>query len=403
MDDEQQIEVAARIGDLLYKFVSDDITDDERTEMYNWVYSSKENQELFEEVVYSEKFQESIRDTARIDVAAALRSVQARIISMEKDNVVQMPPNRRRYSIALAVAASLGLLIITFGYFYFRKDNTPVRTITVSPVAPKNDLLPGSSKATLILGNGQVIALETNLEKNLGVQGAADIKELLGGKLNYTMNGAVSKGNENAFNTLVTPKAGQFQLVLSDGTKVWLNNASSLKYPASFVGSTREVQLEGEAYFEVAHNSSSPFLVKSGNMTIRDIGTSFNVKAYADERLAKVTLIEGGVRVGDLTLKPGQQAITEGNVIELSKKPNIEQALAWKNGYFQFDRTDIQEVMRELSRWYDVDKVVYEGKQTNRSFSGTIPRDYDASDVLKLLEMVDIHFRIEGKTIVVTE
>jgi transmembrane sensor len=114
-------------------------------------------------------------------------------------------------------------------------------------------------------------------------------------------------------------------------------------------------------------------------------------------------LIDGAIKVGGLTLKPGEQAVAEGNVVEFSKKVNIEQALAWKNGYFQFDRTDIKEVMRELSRWYDVDKVVYEGKQTNRSFSGTIPRDYNAADVLKLLEMVDIHFRIDGKAIVVTD
>lgn len=402
MDDKQQLEVAARIGDLLYKFVSDDITDDERNELNNWVYSSKENQELFEEVVYSEEFQESIQDTANIDVAAALRSVQARI-SREKNNVVQMLPNRRRYGVALAAAASLGLLVIILSYYYFGKDKTPGKTITVSPMVPKNDFLPGSAKANLILGNGQVIALETNLEKNLGVQGGANIKELPGGRINYTTEGSPSKGNEVTFNTLVTPKAGQFQLVLSDGTKVWLNNASSLKYPASFVGSTREVQLEGEAYFEVAHNSSSPFLVKSGKLIILDIGTSFNIKAYSDERLAKVTLIEGGVKVGDFTLKPGQQAIAESDVVEFSKNPNIDQALAWKNGYFQFDRTNIKEVMRELSRWYDVDRVVYKGKQTNRTFSGTIPRNYNASDVLKLLEMVDIHFRIEGKTIVVTE
>jgi transmembrane sensor len=400
MDDEQQLDVASRIGGLLYKFVSETITDDERTELYSWVYSSKENQELFEEVVYSEEFQESIEYVAGIDRDAAFRSIQERM-NVKEEKPLQIPIKRRR--VVLAVAASVALLISVLGYFYMDTYKKSNKTIVASPIVPANDLLPGAAKAKLTLANGQVISLGANLEKDLGTQGSASVKELVGGKLNYTAESQTNQVSEIAFNVLVTPRAAQFQVILSDGTKVWLNNASSLKYPATFVGPAREVQLQGEAYFEVAHNVSKPFLVKTRDLTIQDLGTSFNVKAYSEEQSSKITLVNGSVKIGDLTLRPGQQAVSEGTGLQLSKKPNIEQALAWKNGYFQFDRTDIKEVMRELSRWYDVDRVIYEGKQTHRTFSGTIPRDYNAADVLKILEMVDVHFRIEGKTIVVTD
>jgi transmembrane sensor len=261
MDDEQQLKVASPIGGLLYKFVSETITDDERTELYSWVYSSKENQELFEEVVYSEEFQQSIDFAIGIGRDAALRSIQERLGIIKKEEKVLPRPIKSQPAV-LALAASVALLISVLGYLYINTYKKQTKTIAVSRIIPAKDLLPGTAKATLTLANGQVIAL-------MGVQGSASVKHLAGGKLNYTAESKAGQIGGIVFNELVTPWAGQFQVVLSDETKVWLNNASSLKYPATFVGSAREVQLQGEAYYEAAHNVNESFLVKIGDLTLR--------------------------------------------------------------------------------------------------------------------------------------
>jgi ferric-dicitrate binding protein FerR (iron transport regulator) len=223
-----------------------------------------------------------------------------------------------------------------------------------------------------------------------------------------------------------TPKGRQYQLTLQDGSKVWLNAASSIRYPTAFTGNTRDVEITGEAYFEVKHNAQQPFRVRLPNGSIvEDIGTSFNVNAYNDEADIKTTLIEGSVRVlssvvsgmspaggggsdqRDMTgvgrgvvLKPGEQAEATSNSLLTTRSVDLDAVMSWKNGYFSFNNADIKTVMRQLSRWYDVD-VIYQGEIPNEKLEGKIPRNVNASVVLDALQYTGIKFKIEGKKIIV--
>jgi len=202
-------------------------------------------------------------------------------------------------------------------------------------------------------------------------------------------------------NILTTERGKQAQLLLPDGTRVWLNAASSLTYPAAFNSRERTVTLTGEGYFEVVHNDKMPFRVKVGSREIEDLGTHFNVHAYASESGFKTTLLQGSVRIGPVVLQPGEQAsVDDKGDVKVLKGADLEQAVAWKNGMFQFDHADLKVVMGELSRWYGVD-VRFEGNAASRQFGGKISRLSSLQEALQVLELSKVHFRIEKKVIVV--
>ena len=403
-DSHEQLDFAERIGGLLFKYLNRTISSDELTTMYNWVYSSKENEEIFEHVVYSEEFQDSINYVQQIDVDAAYRSIQDKL-GIKKTNVVELPVKRRGRLIT--VAASIAMLITLSVGLYFRMHAK--RTIEPTEVAQsvKSDAIPGGDRAVLTLANGNTIALDNAQNGTLTEQGSTKITKLISGQLAYTVG--TNPASVITYNTLATPRGGQYQLVLPDGTKVWLNNASSLHYPVAFIGHTREVELLGEAYFEVAHISNKPFRVKTKNCTIEDIGTHFNVMAYADEESVKTTLVQGSVKIehfgagGDkgVVLVPGQQ-FQVGDGLKVINDVDVDKAIAWKNGYFNFDRADLKEVMRQLSRWYDVDVQYAGGNITTHHFDGRIQRDLVLSKVLNGLENKEIHFLIDGRRIIIT-
>ena len=206
-----------------------------------------------------------------------------------------------------------------------------------------------------------------------------------------------------AYNTLTTPRGGQYHLTLSDGTSVWLNAASSIKYPIAFTGNERRVEITGEVYFEVEHNAAKPFRVICNGQTVEDLGTHFNINAYNDENAVKTTLLEGSVNVSaagkNKMLKPGEQAQLQHGNIRIADV-DVNKVAAWKNGLFQFNDDNIRDIMRQLGRWYDVD-IKYEGNLPDWEFSGAIPRNANLSQVLDILSFVKVHFRIDGKTIVV--
>jgi hypothetical protein len=264
----------------------------------------------------------------------------------------------------------------------------------------KIDVLPGGNKAILILGNGKRIDLSSSGTGTLAHVAGISIIKSNKSTLTYTADEAGSNtGNtaEKMTNTVITPKGGQFEVQLPDGTRVWLNAASSLTYPVHFSGGRRAVWLTGEGYFEVAKDKTRPFDVSTGNQHVQVLGTHFNVNAYPDEDVQKTTLLEGSVKVVSKTnaivIKPGEQAVNNGSNLHI-RRLNAEDAVAWKNGLFHFDHTELHELMRELSRWYDVE-IVYEGQSRNRLFSGTIDKTYSLSEVLKVLELGKVDFRIE--------
>jgi len=313
----------------------------------------------------------------------------------EETKVVSLPGWKKW----IAVAASIILLLSAGTYLWINQR----ASITATPVV-KNDLQPGLDGAILTLSDGQQIVLDSVHNGILATQGNVSVTKLSNGQLAYHGSHEISAGI--LYNTLTTPKGRKTSLVLADGTKVWLNAASSLRYPASFSGRERSVEITGEAYFEVAKNAAMPFVVKKTgtDYRIQVLGTSFNVNAYDDEQAVRTTLLQGSVRIrkgsNSTMLKPGQQALIDNgsDKIAISAEANIDQVVAWKNGLFRFDRADIHSVMRQIARWYDVE-VEYKGNITQH-FGGTISRDVNVSQVFKMLEMTGhVRFAIEGRKI----
>jgi len=300
----------------------------------------------------------------------------------------------------IAAAASV-LFFLSIG-IYFLLHKTPRQFVQNQP---KNIILPGSNKATLTLSNGKQISLADAQNGILAKQGNRIIKKASNGTVSYESDGTNEKNQRLTYNTISTPKGGQWPLILPDGTKVMLDAASSIKYPVYFTGNERKVEITGQAYFEVVHNAAMPFRVLTKNQVIEDIGTKFNINTYDDESAVKTTLLEGAVKVSVsnnlcVMLKPGQQTVWQNNRLTVAEA-NLEEALDWKNGYFSLDDENIQSIMRKLSRWYDI-KVEYKGNIPNMTLRGEIPRNTPIAQVLKVLEDANFHFTIEGKKITVT-
>jgi ferric-dicitrate binding protein FerR (iron transport regulator) len=314
---------------------------------------------------------------------------------------------KKWYSIATAAAI---LIFLSVGLYFV--VNKPAQQQIASNQLHKNDIAPGGNKAILTLADGKKIILTGARNGLLATQSNTEIKKTEDGKITYTTDQSLSGklSAELQYNTITTPRGGQYQVTLPDGTRVFLNAASSLVYPTAFVGSERKVTLTGEAYFEVAHNAHQPFRVSSNGQIVEVLGTHFNINDYSDERLIKTTLLEGSVRIshGQKTaiLKPGQQTQISNNDtdsdISIIPDADIEEAVAWKNGLFILDG-HIQPVMRMISRWYDVD-VVYDGPVPDDTFGGEVPRFQNISEVLKVLQLTKkVHFKIENRRIIVSK
>ena len=275
--------------------------------------------------------------------------------------------------------------------------------------ARKNDIAPGGNKAILTLADGSKISLTDAAKGKIASQSGIQITKAANGQLIYTIkatgdaNPIAGTIQATAFNTIETPKGGQFQVVLPDGSKVWLNAASSVKFPVNFNAVTeRRIELKGEAYFEVVHNAALPFRVVTDKQVVEDIGTRFNVNAYEDESGVKTSLIQGKVSIttGAKTavLIPGQQATVVNN-IKISEV-NTEEVIAWKNGYFNFDDEKLDNIMKSIARWYNVD-VVFEDESLKRETFGAITTRFaNISTLLRIMEQTgDARFTIEGSTI----
>lgn len=301
----------------------------------------------------------------------------------------------------LRVAAAVLLLTGagTVAYLYKKRPVKP----TVAYKTYARPIVPGGSKAVLTLSGGRQIILDSTASDTVLTEGA-DVVANANGSLAYSRSSATDTGV--VYNTLSTPRGGQYRLTLPDGTKVWLNAASSIEYPTAFKGKDRTVTVSGETYFEVAKNARQPFMVRYGKMSVTVLGTSFNVNAYPDETGIRTSLIEGSVKVsrGDNTtlLTPGQQAIVDtGQGIRVARMSNPALVIAWKNGYFSFEKADIPTVMRQLARWYNFDVVYENGAVPTDSFWGDLKRDANLSDIFAVLAKSGIHFTIEGNKVTV--
>nr|WP_295870537.1 FecR family protein [uncultured Chitinophaga sp.] len=326
-----------------------------------------------------------------ITALSALQPMIEQIVSVDRPATIT---RRIRPWHRAAAAAAIFLVAVTSWLFFHRSSsNGPVAAVHVAP---------GSNKATLTLADGSSVELDNNGSQVLH-QGNTQVKQS-SGSLSYS-DGATA--DTNSYNTLKTPRGGQFRLQLPDGTGVWLNAASTLKYPVAFSKKERVVEVSGEAYFEIAQDAHRPFTVKVSNGgSVEVLGTRFNISAYPDDNRSTTTLLEGAVRVmkgrNTTILKPGQQAIIKNaGDIDINDQLNIEKIIAWKNGLFNFEGAGLQEVMKELERWYNIE-VVYEKGIPDLHFGGEMSRNLELTEVLKGLEDANVHFRLEqGKRLVV--
>lgn len=307
--------------------------------------------------------------------------------------------SRRMWWVAASITILLGISIY---FLRFNKQLEPQQSVKAG-ILPDDVQAPQSSKAMVTLANGQKVYLDSIGNGASVLQGNAKLVKLSNGEIAYRPSGI--PGNEIQYNTLVNPRGSKvINMVLTDGTKVWLNAGSSLIYPVVFAGNKREVTVTGEAYFEVAHDNLKQFIVHKGSMDVMVMGTHFNVNAFEDDDdNIKVTLLEGSVKVKNGSnsgvLKPGEQALVHEEV-KVRSGVNTDKVMAWKNGYFQFDKAGLQSVLKQVARWYDID-VIYEGINRNREFVGEIERDLSLAEMLRILEMNKVSFAIEGKKLIV--
>ncbi|NML39879.1 DUF4974 domain-containing protein [Chitinophaga sp. G-6-1-13] len=380
-------------ADLLQKYLDGTITEPESEVLFAWL---KENPAAVENEAMEEMLQANYKVSFEGPVAlppgASQRILDRLMVSVaaEDTGVVRLPLWRRswvRYAAAAVLVAAIAIPAV-------RILTSPKKPVVQAPVA----ITSGTNRAVLKLADGKEIMLDSTHGSIVQEPGLTVRND--SGRLNY--QGATAA---REYHTLTTPRGGQYRITLPDGTAVWLNAASSITYPTAFTEKVRAVIITGEAYFEVAANARQPFRVDvDGKATVEVLGTQFNVNAYTDENNIRTTLVDGSVRVhhrqASIVLKPGQQAAIAADGLQLVEHPDMEMAVAWKNGSFQFDHAHLKEVLRQMARWYDV-TVVYETGSADIVFSGEIKRDLDLPQALMVLQSMGVRFRIEGKQLIV--
>jgi ferric-dicitrate binding protein FerR (iron transport regulator) len=320
---------------------------------------------------------------------------------------VTEPVERNRSGLFTKLSIAAALVIASAISLYFYTNSAKIEPEVFAEIDVKNDIAPGDNKAILTLADGSRISLDDAAKGFVASQGNTLITKTEDGQIVYKKNeeGIRGMNGSSAANTIQTPKGGRYTISLPDGSKVWLNSASTLTYPTTFANSERKVKLTGEAYFEIAKRKNVPFRVESNNQVVEVLGTHFNINSYEDEAYIKTTLLEGSVRIilnsakpNTQLLKPGEQSLTSSRESDIKiQHTDTEKAIAWKNGYFKFKNTPIKDIMREIERWYDVE-LVYDGKLAPDEFTGYISNDVKISGVLKMLEESGgIKFTVKGR------
>jgi len=305
--------------------------------------------------------------------------------------------SRWRLAAAACFLLALGTLL-----WWFNMRKPEMRPIANVPA--KDIPAPTRNHATITLADGRRVDLDSAGNGQLAQQGTIKLVKLASGQLAYQISGGqIIK--ELQYNTLSNPRGSKVvDIRLSDGSQVWLNAGSSITYPVAFPGNERKVELKGEGYFEVAKDKAAKFIVSSDGVRTEVLGTHFNVNAYGNEEVIKVTLLEGAVRTGNkdgtVVIAPGQQAVAGKGSVKVDASPNLDQVMAWKNGVFNFNQLGIDEVMDQIENWYDV-KVEYQSGKPNARLFGEVGRDLSLQEVLQSLKDVGIRCRLEGKVVTI--
>lgn len=364
-----------RIKELLHKYRKGLCTDAEKA----WVES-----------LYNELANPLSSDLTDEMIQTDLADIHSRLPALSNHRSFSMWPR--------IVAAAIFLLFVSIGFYFFKEKDVSQPLVQVVDKAEinSNDFAPGTNTALLTLADGSKIALDSSINQKILDKGGIKITKTEDGLITYQINPGIK---ELRSNTLSTPKGGQYQVILSDGTKVWLNAASSLSYPTVFSGNERKVLLKGEAYFEVAKNAKQTFKVITDRQELVVLGTHFNINSYEDEPDIKTTLLEGSVKVSSLQtnqtilLKPGEQSALKKSGKLKVDQINAENAIAWKSGLFQFQGSSIQEALRQMARWYDV-TIEFEGEVPDIQLWGEVHRNANAIEALEILRYFDLKYKI---------
>lgn len=405
----------SRLEELFQKYYSKTATEAECAELFSLIPgSAKEDKEELASIISTTAINAQLKGK-ELDPGKVEGMIQSIIKSKKtaspvvhrahfpKETQFRLPISRLAFRWASAAAI---LIVLTGAFLYYKFSSTSQVNPGLTEILAKTDVQPGFTRAMLTLSNGEKVELDSTASETIK-DGNLSI-ENNNGQLIYKNQGVA------AMNTMSTPKGGQYQLTLADGTKVWLNAVSSITFPTAFNGNNRQVKVNGEVYFEVAQDNKRPFIVDvDGKSTVEVLGTAFNINSYTNEDGIKTSLVNGSVKVikGNkaVVLQPGNQAVVAAlgqgshdndNTIRV-QPADIGQVLAWKNGLFNFNGADLKAVIRQLERWYDIE-ARYEGPISKTTFSGKMYRNVNLSDVLEVFRDLGIKFRMEGKTLVIT-
>ncbi|GEP97837.1 FecR family protein [Chitinophaga cymbidii] len=387
---------------LIGKHLGNNLDEAEQRILDEWLNASADNRKLFGELTDPQLVIGELRRFYAFDANRISKKIEAAIPAFAAP--APAPVHRlhflRRWGWAAAV------LFLGAGAWYLASQTSQKESQPSHVAVMPAEIPPGREGAILTLSDGRKVSLDSLANGVIAQQHGTKVM-LSNGQLAYTDAGA--KASTLAYNTMTTPRGRQFRVLLPDGTRAWLNAASSIRYPLAFTGKTREVEITGEVYFEVSADASKPFLVNAADQaTISVLGTSFNINAYDNEKDIVATLLSGGIKVAPAAapakgpvLKPGQQGKlrrADGRIQVLDA--NLDKTMAWKNGFFNFEGASIDYVMRQLERWYDI-SVVYENGIPDITFLGEIDRQTALPDLLEILRRTDVGFRIEGRTLIV--
>ena len=394
-----------QIAELLFKYLRSELSHEDEIELNNW-RKAKNNEAIFQKLTDPEQVRELMKDLY------SRRNAWNKLLTLApelKPDTVIRKIWWRSFSVAAAIFLFVGLTIMA-GTFIFKpakRNELPADTGKNKSKNLIDEVHTVSNKAILTLSNGKEIFLgSANAQSDINSLGN-NIEAIDSSKLIYT-DRAGSNTGEDVYNVLRTPRGGQYRLSLPDGSQVWLNAASMIKYPISFSGDERKVEVEGEAYFEVVKDINKSFTVSIGNKNVRVLGTHFNINSYSDEPTISVTLFEGSIQLHSgnqiKLLKPGQQArmsnISQSQNIEIVHDTDINAVISWRNGRILFKDADVQSIMRIVSRWYNLD-VIYEGNIPERTITGGISKNESLPELLKVLEWNKIHFTFSNNQIII--
>ncbi|MBL7734197.1 MAG: FecR family protein [Chitinophagaceae bacterium] len=392
---------ADQLQRLFEKYVRNECTSREKRELLAFV-ERMENEKAVMDLI--DRFIARTGGGEELDNEKAGIMLQ-RILRKEQLPTPVLSRVKSRYSLAWKAAAAV--ILFAAGFYLWRNYTGSGESPSVAALTDQPGIMPGGSHAILSMSDGRSILLDSMKDGHIAQGGIQVVKR------NDMLIFSASRNNDHAeqdrviFNTLSTPAGGQYQVLLPDGSKVWLNATSSLHFPNVFTGDTREVVIEGEGYFEVASNNKKPFHVKVGNMVVKVLGTHFNINAYKDDGRIRTSLLEGSIRIteGSMSelLAPGQQGILKSGEGKLDiQTMDMDLVIAWKNGLFNFTGSDFYTIMHQIGRWYDM-QIEFEGKIPNRNFEGKISRSAQLSEILKILELQNLKFEVKGRKIIVKD